>query len=181
MDIISILIDKGFIDKKDFKICEVFLQDLFNLGYYNSFKFIKQINYKYKEYLKLKSEFYLYVPQIPLLKYKNEANNSIKIINHFFSNKAYDDILLIINYNHKGFYIKLNYYILSLYEKYFKNIVFIIPDNFNNTINNSNYIFCIILFMDIILIYVFTKLIPNFRIIKDICSLMMMSLLKYGN
>ena len=142
MDIIIILIDKGFIDKKDFKICEVFLQDLFNLGYYNNFKFIKQINYKYKEYLKLKSEFYLYIPQIPLLKFRNEANYNIKIINHFFSNKTYDDILLIINYNHKGFYIKLNYYILSLYEKYFKNIVFIIPDNCNNTIKNSNYIFC---------------------------------------
>ena len=58
-------------------------------------------------------------------------------MNHFSPNKVYKDILLIINYNKKGF-LKLNNYIKSLYNKYFPNIIFIYPSN----IKKHNIISC---------------------------------------
>ena len=62
--------------------------------------------------------------------------NIIKIRSHYSSNKTYDNILLIINYNTIGFE-NLNDYLLTIYKNVFNNIIFISPGNFsdNNTIS----------------------------------------------
>ena len=142
IDLMNNLSIKGFIKKRDLMICKIFLKDLLNLGYSNKYKFIKEINYNYKEFLRVKSELNIYIPFNQILTLKNlKNNNTLKLINHYYSNKKYDDILLIINYNHKGFYKKLNNYLLSLYKIYFKNIIFIVPSVGNNFFNN-NIFFC---------------------------------------
>lgn len=83
--------------------------------------------------MKYNSNLKLYLPINPnILK-----NNKYKIIAHFISNKKYFDILLIINYNHAGF-LKLNDYLLKLYNTFFPYIVFITTDN----INKGNIISC---------------------------------------
>ena len=93
--------------------------------------------------LKIYSEFNLYLPSNPKNIILNNYNNinKIKIINHYFCNKIFNDILLIINYNNKGLE-KLNNYMIKLYRKYFNNIVFITPNNINQINNNSITISC---------------------------------------
>lgn len=62
----------------------------------------------------------------------------IKIFFHKNSLIKYENILLIINYNFKGFEY-INNYILELYENTFPNFVFIVP---SGTTNNRNTILC---------------------------------------
>ena len=62
----------------------------------------------------------------------------IKIFFHKNSLIKYENVLLIINYNFKGFEY-INNYILKLYENNFPNYVFIVP---NETTNNRNTILC---------------------------------------
>ena len=62
----------------------------------------------------------------------------IKIFHHQNSLIKYKNILLIINYNFKGFEY-LNNYILKLYENNFPNFVFIVP---NDIATNKNSILC---------------------------------------
>ena len=62
----------------------------------------------------------------------------IKIFFHKNSLIKYENILLIINYNFKGFEY-INNYILELYENNFPNYVFIVP---SGTTNNRNTILC---------------------------------------
>ena len=85
------------------------------------FVIIKEI-YWIINYKKINSEFKLYIPS-SLFIFKN---SNIKLMNHLYSNEIYNDILLIINYNHDGF-LKLNDYITNLYNKSFPNIIFINP------------------------------------------------------
>ena len=61
---------------------------------------------------------------------KKNYQNNIKIVYHYNFFKKFKDILLIINYNHKGFEC-LNNYINKLYLEYFDKVIFITPSSFN--------------------------------------------------
>ena len=109
----------------DIKIYKAFINDLINFGYnFTFFSFSETktknnaINYE------INANFDLYLPSSLFI----SKNSNFKIMNHFSPNKVYEDILLIINYNRKGF-LKLNKYIKTLYNKYFPNIIFIYPTN----------------------------------------------------
>ena len=86
-----------------------------------------------KDFLKIYSEFNIYCPSNPIIFInKSFYANSIKLINHYVAKHNFNDILLIINYNHNGLQ-KLNNYMLKIYKNYFNNIVFIIPNNVNES------------------------------------------------
>ena len=135
--IIENLIKFGFLGEKDLKIYKAYIEDLSNIGYIYSSIFENKLNYEYKEYINGFSEFNSYRP------YKSydflEKNKEIiKIFFHKNSVIKYENILLIINYNFKGFEY-INNYILNLYKNIFPNYVFIIP---SETTNNRNTILC---------------------------------------
>ena len=131
--LIKDLVKEGFLGEKDSLMYNAYLQDLFYLGYNNSLVYKNKINYNYKDFIKVYSEFILYLPQNPILFLKKRINqNSLKLIHHYISNHKYNDILLIINYNHKGLE-KINNYMFKLYKKYFYNIIFIMPYNINES------------------------------------------------
>lgn len=134
LHLIKDLITKGFLGEKDFYFYKAYLKDILNFGFNYSLNFEFKIKNNYKNYLRIYSEFSLYLPSNPIIKMNT---NSIKLFNHYISNQTYNDILLIINYNNKGFQ-KINNYMLKLYKQYFKNIVFLMP----NSINESNIITC---------------------------------------
>ena len=135
ISLIKDLIKKGILGEKDLFLYNAYLEDLFNINYNKSFNFINKINYNYKDFLKIYSEFSIYFPLNPIiLIYNSIYYNSIKLINHYVATHKYNDILLIINYNHNGLQ-KLNNHILKLYKKYFNNIIFIIPININESKN----------------------------------------------
>ena len=137
--LIKDLIIEGFLCKKDLYFYKAYLKDLLNVGYNYSLNFTSKIKNNYKEYLRIYSEFSIYLPSNPIIK-MNKI--SLKLFNHYISIRKYNDILLIINYNNKGFQ-KLNNYMFKLYKKYFKNIVFLMPNNINKsdiiTCENSYY------------------------------------------
>ena len=143
INIIKNLIKEGIYEENDLNVYIAFLDDLSNFGYIYSTNFSKEINYNNNDFLKIYSEFNLYLPSNPKNIILNNYNNinKIKIINHYFCNKIFNDILLIINYNNKGLE-KLNNYMIKLYRKYFNNIVFITPNNINQINNNSITISC---------------------------------------
>ena len=132
--LIKDLIIEGFLGEKNLYFYKAYLKDILNFGYNYSLNFEFKIKNNYKDYLRIYSEFSIYLPPNPIIKMNT---NSIKLFNHYISNQTYNDILLIINYNNKGFQ-KINNYMLRLYKQYFKNIVFLMP----NSINESNIITC---------------------------------------
>jgi hypothetical protein len=99
--LIKNLIKLNFLGEEDLIIYKTFLQDLLKLGYNNSYKFINKINYNYKEFLKINSEFIFQLSQPILYFNKKFDNNNIKIIKHYIENKIYKNILLIIIIYHK--------------------------------------------------------------------------------
>ena len=121
--IIKNLIKNNLLGKYDFKFYRAYFKDLSNIGYIYSNKFLKNINYNYRVYINIYSEFNYYLPKNPSIIIKKNNKNI--------------NILLIINYNNRGFEI-LNNYIKELYLKYFNNIVFITP----SLINSKNIISC---------------------------------------
>ena len=118
------------------------MEDLTNIKYVYSNKFLKNINFKNKDYINQYSKFNYYLPQNIILDLKTNSRNVIKIINHYDFLKKYSNILLIINYNSKGFE-NLNRYMIKLYQNYFDNIVFITPSKINTkkifSCNESSY------------------------------------------
>ena len=138
--LINNLISNKFLKENDLYLYKAFIKDLNNLGYNFTYNFSKEINFNYKDFLKIFSEFNLYFPSKQKIVMENNNKNSIKLLNHYYSKKIYNDILLIINYNHIGLE-KLNNYIFKLYIKNFPNIAFILP-NYTNLINNTNIIVC---------------------------------------
>ena len=134
INLIKSLIIEGFLGEKDLYLYKAYLKDLLNYGYNYSLNFENKINNNYKDFLRIYSEFSIYLPSNPV---KLINQNSLKLINHYLATKNYSNILLIINYNHKGLQ-KINSYILKLYNQYFNNIVFLIP----NSDNKKNIISC---------------------------------------
>lgn len=139
INLIKNLIKVDILKENDLNVIKFFLDDLSNIGYIYSRNFSKEINYNYKSFLKIYSEFSLYLPsnnKYFILNNNKDTCNITKIINHYFYNNKFINILLIINYNNKGLDI-LNDYMLKLYKNYFDNIVFITPDKVNkpNTIS----------------------------------------------
>lgn len=158
-NIINNLIKGGILHKKDLDVYKAFLDDLSHFGYIYSNNYSNEIN-NYKDYLKIYSELKLYIPSN--LKHEILNKNLIKIRSHYYSsNKTYDNILLIINYNTVGFE-ELNNYLTNIYKNLFNNIVFISHGNFtnNNTIscNNSFYGFFSYICLKKILFLGFTHL-----------------------
>ena len=109
--IIKNLINFGLLGKKDLKI--------------------------YKAYINLYSEFNSYIPNKPY-EFLEKNLKFIKIFYHQNSLMKYNNILLIINFNFKGFE-NLNNFILKLYKNNFPNFVFIMP---SEIINNKNTVLC---------------------------------------
>jgi len=135
--IIENLINFGFLGTKDLKMYKAYLDDLSNIGYIYSSIFENKINYDYKGYINSYTEFNSYVPNKPF-EFLEKNKKNIKIFFHKNSLKQYKNILLIINYNLKGFEY-INNYILTLYENNFPNFVFITP---SETTNRQNTILC---------------------------------------
>ena len=128
------LIDNNFFEKKDKDIYQAYLKDLKDCGYdFSIFCETKGNMLNNSNYLKIKSEFKFYIPSSMFI----VKGSNITLMNHYYSNKIYKDILLIINYNHDGF-SELNDYITNLYNNTFPNIIFINP----SITNKSNIIFC---------------------------------------
>ena len=172
--IVEKLVKEGILGEKDLIIYKTYIKDLLNSGYNNSHKFIKETNFKEIELMKIYSELNIYMPSDPIILMKNKIiNNNIKIINHYNSNKIYNDILLIINYNNKGYFQKINNYIISLYKEYFYNIAIIVPDDINDNNSNSSIFTCNYSFYGYYSYACIKKIIKNFQDIKDIYLLMM--------
>jgi len=136
LSLIAHLITNKLLVKQDLDIYKVYLNDLISIGYNFTSLFFLNNEKKNHSYLKTFSEFKLYIPSNSFI----IKNISQKLMNHFISNHKYIDILLIVNYNHIGF-LQLNSYIISLYKKYFPNIIFIYPSIING-INSLNIISC---------------------------------------
>ena len=60
--IIKKLINLGFLGEKDLKVYKAYLDDLLNIGYIYSSKFVNQINYNYKEYITSSIEYNIFMP-----------------------------------------------------------------------------------------------------------------------
>ena len=122
-DFLKMLIDNKIFEKIDKKIYHAYLKDLNDIGNdFSTFCKSTRIQFNNSKFLKIKSEFKLYIPSSLFI----IKNPNIKLMNHLYSNNIYKDILLIINYNRDGF-LKLNDYITNLYHKSFPNIIFINP------------------------------------------------------
>ena len=130
--ILSELIKNNILKDKEIHIYKTFLKDLSNIGYSFSHKFTFEIKNNYKEYTNISSEFNYYIPTNQnILK----GNNKMKLIKHASSERIYNDILLIINYNREGF-LYLNEYLEELYKKYFPNIAYLYPANLQSSASN---------------------------------------------
>lgn len=134
---ITNLVNFGFLGQKDLKIYKSYIDDLFNIGYNFSSKFENKINYDYKGYINSYTKLNSYIPFKPY-EFIKINKNYIKIYYHKNSLIKYKDILLIINYNFKGFQY-LNNFVLNLYQNNFPNYVFIEP---NEITKRQNTIFC---------------------------------------
>jgi hypothetical protein len=109
--IIENLINFGFLGKKDLSMCKAYIDDLSNIGYTYSSIFENKFNYEYKDYINSYTEFNSYIPCKPYDFLKNNKK-IIKIFFHKNSLVKYENILLIIKSNFKGFE-----YINNLYFK----------------------------------------------------------------
>ena len=73
--IIKNLVKLGFLGEKDLKIYKAYIDDLSNIGYIYSSKFVNQIKYNYKEYITSSIEFNSYFAFKPYeflkINYKN--------------------------------------------------------------------------------------------------------------
>ena len=107
-NIIENLINFGFLGEKDLKIYKAYIEDLSNIGYIYSSIFEKKLKYEYKEYINSHIEFNSYMPSKPYDFFKINKK-IIKIFFHKNSLIKYENILLIINYNFKGFEYINNY------------------------------------------------------------------------
>ena len=130
---LDMLVDNKIITGEDSIIYKMFSKDLVNIGYnFTSFTFTETKN-DHSNYFKIDSMFYLYIPpNLSIIKH-----NNLNLMNHYFSDEEYDDVLLIVNFNIKGF-LDLKDYIINLYNKYFPNIIFIYP----SYTKESNTIIC---------------------------------------
>lgn len=135
INFLETLTKKKIIEKIDFNIYIAFLKDLINIGFnFSYFSFKKQkLKYKISKYLKIKTRFNLYIPSNKSI----VKDGNLQIINHLSSNKVYNDTLLIINFNSKG-YLNLKSCLINIYNKFFPNILFIYPSE----TNESNTIIC---------------------------------------
>ena len=101
-NIINNFIKSGFLGEKDLTIYKAYIDDLSNIGYNYSSNFINKVDYDYKRYINSYTEFSSYKPYKPyeILKINHE---NIKLFYHQKSLIKYQNVLLIINYNFKGF------------------------------------------------------------------------------
>ena len=134
LTMIKYLVNYKIIKENDLKMYKAFIKDLSNIGYTYPSKYKTDLNYNYKNFLNLKSEFITDIRfQYKLILFNN-IKSKFKIIYHKLSNKKFNDILLVINYNY-NYLIKLNKYMNHLYRRYFPNIIFIIPKKINDKYN----------------------------------------------
>ena len=131
INLIKKLVSHKLLGKMDLLLYKAFIKDLLSFGY----NFNKTLNYNFNEnnYFSNHSKLYInLIHQQYILLKNNNKNINIKIIKHKFTNRIYSDILLAINYNFDNL-IKLNEYLIELYNKTFPNIVFISPGNISNS------------------------------------------------
>ena len=130
-DILSELIKNNLLERKEIEAYNAFLKDLSNIGYILPKSFSKIFDNNNN--LNISSEFKYYIPANPnILK----GNSKFKIMNHISSDKIYNDILLIINFNKPGF-LTLNKYLEKLYKYNFPNIVYLYPEKIENEASNT--------------------------------------------
>ena len=134
--ILDELIKNNFLKKEEKLAYETFLNDLDKIGYKYTNSFSPNISKNYMDYLNIASELIYYIPINPIIL---KGYNSFKIFKHTSSDKVYNNILLIINYNMKGL-LKSIPYLEELYKKYFPNIVYLYPGTIEG--NSTNIIEC---------------------------------------
>ena len=140
INILENLVNYEIIEKDDLNMYKAFIQDLSNIGYIYKSKYTTKLNYNYKNYLNIKSEIITNTRfQYKIILNNNRQPNNLKLFCHKLSKIIFNDILLVINYNYH-FLLKLNNYMIHLYNKNFPHIVFINPSNVTN--NNDNIISC---------------------------------------
>ena len=140
INIIESLVNFKILEKQDLKMYKAFIQDLSNIGYNYNSGYNNKIYQKKDKFLNINSEFIIETPfQNKIVLNNNYNQNRLKILFHILSNKKYDDILLVINYNY-SFLLKLNNYMYKLYSKAFPHILFISPKKI--TFQNNNIISC---------------------------------------
>ena len=130
--LIEILVEKNILKENDLNMYKAFIFDLESFGYNYKNNYKISIDSNFKNYLNISSELQYHLPLIPDIHINKKINT--KLLRHFTFKKKYDDILLIINYNYE-FLLKLNSFLLELYQEYFPNIVFISPGS-NSTGDN---------------------------------------------
>ena len=125
LNILKKLINKNFLKNDELLIYKAFLSDLNNIWYVLPSEFFKRKINNYNNILNVSSELKFYMPSNPNIL---NGNKTFQIRQHSSTTKVYNDILLIINFNWKGF-LNLNEYLEKLYKKYFPNIVYLYPEN----------------------------------------------------
>ena len=127
--LIEILVEKKILGEEDLNMYKAFIIDLdsFKFRYHRNYKI--KINNDTKKYLNIPTQLKLYTPFISdaIINQNLHTDNS-KLVRHYYTQKKYEDILLVINYNY-DFLTKLNDYINSLYHQFFPNIIFVTPAN----------------------------------------------------
>ena len=131
LKLIALLISKKILKEIYMEVYEAYLNDLKDIGYEFSSNFSYKQKQNYLNFIKVNSIQNIYLPTSMTL----AKNNKIKIIEHKYSKNLYNDILLIINYNHAEF-IKLNGYLKKLYSQYFPNMISINPSSENKGENS---------------------------------------------
>lgn len=69
---INNLVEVNFLEKNDLRVYKAYLEDLSNIGYNYSNKFVKNKNYCYKDYIKVYSEFNNYIPKTISMRLKKK-------------------------------------------------------------------------------------------------------------
>ena len=123
--LIEILVNKKVLKSNDLKMYKAFIEDLENVGYTYSPNYSTNINYNYKDYLKIFSELKFYTPRKQReLMMNNGKEETHKILYHYSGYTLFNETLLIINFYDKDVY-KLKGFMEKLYKKNFPNIVFV--------------------------------------------------------
>ena len=130
IEIIQILVNQNILSKNDFYIYKSFIKDLIKYGYKVNINFTNIIESKSSKFMNFYSQIKFYVPIEKNLRFNNKYIFSS--INKKLNSSKFKKILLMINYNNE-FLLENNLFIKELYRKYFNNIIFISPQEKNNT------------------------------------------------
>ena len=138
--LIEILVNKNILNENDLNMYKSFIEDLNNFGYEYNTNFNTKLSNDANDYSNVYCKMNFYVPPKPdyLLKNNEKKNTNYKnkILGHPSTISKYPNILLMINYNYE-ILLKHNEFLKKLYMNYFPNMVFISPNNKNETLEKN--------------------------------------------